>query len=116
MSALSKFDRYKAGAIHRVAVEAWGGEEVCLREMDAERMSEFLKLNKGEDDFSIPNACAVVALHLCDEEGHPIPADERAEAAAELQGHKFEVVTLLFTESLKASGLATEEIEDAAGN
>ena len=117
MSALSKFGQFKPDVIP-VSIAEWGGETLYVKGMDAAGMEAFFDINaEGGEGYSAERSARIVVLHLCDADGNRlIPAEERDEAVAELCGHKFSVLSELLTASMKASGLAQDEIEDAAKN
>lgn len=117
MTAISKFSKYSP-PVHSVTVEEWGGETVYLKGMDAKAMEVFFDLPGGEEGkYSAHRSALIITLHLCNEDGERLIADdERDEAAKELAGHQFSVISNLMGECMKVSGLAQDEIEEAAGN
>lgn len=116
--AIKTFDqiaKFGKKQVREVKVPSWG-DSVFLREMDAEGMHEFL--NSERDDaggFTVKACCDAIVLHLCDAEGNlMVKPDKRAEASKQLASQSYAVVNLLFAECMKVSGLATEEIANAA--
>jgi len=118
-AALTRHLKANPMRVEKVDLKGWN-EPLYLREMDAEAMAEFMRINQaGQDDasFSVARAIDVICLHLCDEKGTLSSEGSGAEMLAQaLKRLKFAEVTELFSACMRASGLSAAEVEAAEGN
>jgi len=116
-SAIEKFAQENPLRVDSIDVDGLG--TVFVREMDGETMAQWLSIDSDMSggDFDVLKSSHTIVLHLCNEDGELlVKPKDREKKAKELAKLQFRIITALYMKCLRVSGLASDEIEEAAGN
>ena len=100
-----------------VDTSEWWGSSVYVREFDAYALEIFTRMTRENDSpFDVSGIAIVCALTLCDEGGKLLVDRGDFNASVEtLKARNFQALNAVSMAALKASGLTSDEL-DEAGN
>lgn len=117
MSIQSFEDLLSINDLKVVEVETaeWWGSNVFVRQFDAEAMTIFSGMDRDtESALDVTGVAVICALCMCTDSGQLlVPRNKLDESVEAIKGRNFEAINTVAMAALKASGLTSDELEEA---